>query len=67
MSYINGMPRGQSVLFPATLDEYLDENITRKLALHESSSFDTGSESLGYFQSSAKRGLGQNTFCAMLS
>ncbi len=26
MSYINGTPRGQSVLFPATLDEYLDEN-----------------------------------------
>ena len=26
MSYINGRPRGQSVLFPQTLDEYLDEN-----------------------------------------
>jgi len=26
MSYINGTARGQSVLFPRTLDEYLDEN-----------------------------------------
>jgi transposase len=26
MSYINGTPRGQSVLFPRTLDDYLDEN-----------------------------------------
>jgi transposase len=26
MSYINGRPRGQSVLFPGTLDDYLDEN-----------------------------------------
>lgn len=26
MSYINGTARGQSVMFPLTLDEYLDEN-----------------------------------------
>src|SRR2546428_7297918 len=26
MSYINGTPRGQSVLFPRRLDDYLDEN-----------------------------------------
>src|SRR5438105_12778636 len=26
MSYINGTARGQSVLFPRTLDDYLDEN-----------------------------------------
>jgi transposase len=26
MSYIKGKPRGQSVLFPRSLDEYLDEN-----------------------------------------
>ena len=26
MGYINGTPRNQTVLFPATLDEYLDEN-----------------------------------------
>ncbi|MFN2517381.1 MAG: transposase, partial [Pyrinomonadaceae bacterium] len=26
MSYINGRPRGQSVLFPRTLDDYVDEN-----------------------------------------
>lgn len=26
MSYINGTARGQSVLFPRTLDEYIDEN-----------------------------------------
>src|SRR5260370_40899668 len=26
MSYINGTARGQSVLFPRTLDEYVDEN-----------------------------------------
>lgn len=26
MSYINGTPRGQNILFPRSLDEYLDEN-----------------------------------------
>src|ERR1700738_5251967 len=26
MSYINGTPRNQTVLFPATLDDYLEEN-----------------------------------------
>jgi transposase len=26
MGYINGTPRNQTVLFPGTLDEYLDEN-----------------------------------------
>ena len=26
MGYINGTPRGQSILFPQTLDEYLNEN-----------------------------------------
>jgi transposase len=26
MGYINGRARSQTVLFPATLDEYIDEN-----------------------------------------